>query len=277
MRVQAEDRAAAQFRRSLLHGADVEVAVLDRPRELALLERCPHRGILARRHTAPEHQRLGAAADAGPHGAHHDVIPSRLGQRNPPDLAAARLAQPERLRVMLRGPHLVVPPAAARSATAISSWTSRQLTAPGPSPATGREAQAWRTRSPPVARRHAESRTRFTLRRAGVLGSSAPSRVCAGERRRRRRAARPVARLLNAHPERGDGQCLRLLRSLPRMRPAERHSAGRAREWGSPGMTAEVASCGEGNAGAAPPPANHATRGGRHPSIEGRTPPACSD
>ena len=110
VRVQAEDRAAAQFRRPLLHGADVEVAVLDRPRELALLERRPHRGVLARRHTAPEHQRLGAAADAGAHGAHDDVVPPRLGQRDRPDLPAAGLAQPERVRVVLHGPHLVEPP-----------------------------------------------------------------------------------------------------------------------------------------------------------------------
>ena len=33
VRVEAEDRAAAQLGRPLLHGADVEVAVLDRPRE----------------------------------------------------------------------------------------------------------------------------------------------------------------------------------------------------------------------------------------------------
>ena len=47
VRVQAEDRAAAQLRRSLLHDADVEVAVLDRPGEVPLLERRPHRGVLA--------------------------------------------------------------------------------------------------------------------------------------------------------------------------------------------------------------------------------------
>ena len=47
VRVEAEDRAAEQLRRPLLHGADVEVAVLDRPREVALLERRPHRGVLA--------------------------------------------------------------------------------------------------------------------------------------------------------------------------------------------------------------------------------------
>ena len=104
VRVQAEDRAAAQLRRSLLDGADVEVAVLDRPREVPLLERRPHRGVLARRHAAPEDQRLGAAADAGPQGAHHHVVPARLGQRDRPDLAAAGLAQPERVRTVKQRP-----------------------------------------------------------------------------------------------------------------------------------------------------------------------------
>ena len=65
VRVQAEDGAPAQLGRPVLDDADVQVAVLDRPREVALLERRAHRGVLARRHAAPEHQRLGAAADAG--------------------------------------------------------------------------------------------------------------------------------------------------------------------------------------------------------------------
>ena len=64
VRVQAEDRAAAQLRRPLLHGADAQIAVLHRPGEVALLERCAHARVLRRRHAAPEHQRLGAAADA---------------------------------------------------------------------------------------------------------------------------------------------------------------------------------------------------------------------
>ena len=98
MRVEAEDGAAAQLRRPLLHGADVQVAVLDRPGEVALLERCAHPRVLVRRHAAPEHQRLGAAADARPHGAHDHVVAPRLGQRHRPDLPAARRAQPERVR-----------------------------------------------------------------------------------------------------------------------------------------------------------------------------------
>ena len=125
VRVQAEDRAAAQLRRALLDGADVEVAVLDRRREVALLERRPHRGVLARRHAAAEHQRLGAAADAGAQRAHDHVVPPRLGQRDRPDLPAAGRAQPERMRV-LHGPHRTKPP------IAFSSWTSRQFTEPAP-------------------------------------------------------------------------------------------------------------------------------------------------
>jgi len=73
MRVQAEDRAAALLRRTLLDGADVEVAVLDGPREVRLLERRAYRGVLAGRHAAREQQRLGAAADAGPQRADHDI------------------------------------------------------------------------------------------------------------------------------------------------------------------------------------------------------------
>ena len=77
VRVEAEHRPAAQLRRPLLHDADVEVAVLDRPREVPLLEGRPHRGVLVRRHAAPEHQRLGAAAHGRPQGAHHHVAPPR--------------------------------------------------------------------------------------------------------------------------------------------------------------------------------------------------------
>ena len=100
VRVQAEDRAAAQLRRAVLDGADAEVAVLDRPREVALLERRPHRRVLARRHAAPEHQRLGAAADARAQRPDQDVAAPRLGQRDRPDLSAPRRAEPERVRVV---------------------------------------------------------------------------------------------------------------------------------------------------------------------------------
>ena len=99
VRIKAEDRPAAEVRWSVLDGADVQVAVLDRTREVALLERRAHRRVLARRHAAPEHERLGAAADAGPQRADHHVVASRFGERDRPDLPAARGAQPERVRV----------------------------------------------------------------------------------------------------------------------------------------------------------------------------------
>ena len=101
VRVQAEDRAAAQLRRALLDGADAQVAVLDRPGEVALLERRAHRGVLARGHAAAEHQRLGAAADAGAQRADHHVAAPRLRQRRRPDLAAPWGAQPERASVVV--------------------------------------------------------------------------------------------------------------------------------------------------------------------------------
>ena len=65
VRVQAEHRAAAQRGGSLLDHADVEVAVLHRSGEVAVLEGRAHRVALARGHAAVEDQRLGAAADAG--------------------------------------------------------------------------------------------------------------------------------------------------------------------------------------------------------------------
>ena len=74
VRVEAEDRAAAQPGGAALDDADVEVAVLHRPREVALLERRAHRGVLAARDAAAEDQRLGAAADPGAQGADQDVV-----------------------------------------------------------------------------------------------------------------------------------------------------------------------------------------------------------
>ena len=97
VRVQAKDGAAKQLGRPLLNASDAQIAVLDRSREVPLLERRPHRRVLVGRHAAPEHQRLGAAADTRAHGAHHHVAAPRRGQRDRPDLPAAGRAQPERV------------------------------------------------------------------------------------------------------------------------------------------------------------------------------------
>ena len=147
VRVQAEHRSAAQLRRALLHGADVEVAVLERPREVPLLKRRPHRGVLGRRHAAPEHQRLGAAADAGPQRAHHHVVAPRLGQRDRPDLPAAGRAQPERVRVGLHGPHLPSEPTCPHMVfrRSRSAETRARLLSGG---ARGRGGLSWRSRMP---------------------------------------------------------------------------------------------------------------------------------
>ena len=60
-----------------LDHADVEVAVLDRPGEVALLEGRAHGGVLALGHPAAEHQRLGAAADAGAQRADEHLVRTR--------------------------------------------------------------------------------------------------------------------------------------------------------------------------------------------------------
>ena len=93
VRIEAEDRAAAQLRRPLLDGADAQVAVLDRPGELSLLERRP------RWHRAAEGERLRATADAGAQRADDHVIAPRLGQRDRPDLPEPGGAEPEGVRV----------------------------------------------------------------------------------------------------------------------------------------------------------------------------------
>ena len=77
VRVEAEDGATEQLGRTVLDDADVEVAVLDRRGELALLERRPHRRVLARRHTAAEDEGLGAAAHPRAQRAHHHVVRAR--------------------------------------------------------------------------------------------------------------------------------------------------------------------------------------------------------
>jgi hypothetical protein len=52
---------------------------------------------LVRRHAAAEHERLGAAADPRPYGAHDNVGRARFGELDPADLSTTRRSQPERL------------------------------------------------------------------------------------------------------------------------------------------------------------------------------------
>ncbi len=108
MRVEAEHRAATQLGGPLLHGADVQVAVLDRPRKAPFLERRPHPRALVERHGAAKHERLRAAAYPRPYSPHDDVARPRLGQAGGTDLAATGLSQPERLCDSVLGAHAAV-------------------------------------------------------------------------------------------------------------------------------------------------------------------------
>ena len=77
---QTEDGAPPQLVGTAVDDADVEVAVLHRAGEVALLERRPHHVVLALRDSATEHQSLGAAAHPGPQRAHQHLARTRLRQ-----------------------------------------------------------------------------------------------------------------------------------------------------------------------------------------------------
>ena len=100
MRVEAEHSPTPQSGRPLLDDPDAEVAVLDRPREVAFLEGRAHRGVLTRGYATAEDQRLGPPADAAPKCPDQDVVGPWLRQRRRTDLARAGFAQPVRERVM---------------------------------------------------------------------------------------------------------------------------------------------------------------------------------
>ena len=85
--------------RALLDDADVEVPVLHRSREVALLEWRPHPGVLVRGDLAAEHESLGPAADARPEGAHEDLVVARNGNGRSPQLPDAGSPDPERDRL----------------------------------------------------------------------------------------------------------------------------------------------------------------------------------
>ncbi len=106
VRMQTEHIAAAQTCRPLLDTADVAVAVLHGRREFANLERRAHARVLARRHTAAEHERLRAAADAGEERAYERLFGCGRGQRFVADFAAVRCCDPESARLFGHRPIL---------------------------------------------------------------------------------------------------------------------------------------------------------------------------
>jgi len=87
--VEAEHRPAEQRRRAGLDHADVEVPVLDRPREFAGLGGAAHRRVLAGRHAAAMDDQFGAAADSASDRAHQHLVGPGVGQRLRADLAHA--------------------------------------------------------------------------------------------------------------------------------------------------------------------------------------------
>ena len=91
-----EDGAAAEHLGPLFDDSDVEVAVLHRAREVALLERRTHPLVLAGRHATEEDRRLGAAADARAAGAHEHLAVTGASDRLPAQGSDARLVDPER-------------------------------------------------------------------------------------------------------------------------------------------------------------------------------------
>ena len=109
VRVEAEHDAVAQPGRSTLDDPDAQVAVLHRPREVPVLERRPHRGVLALGNAPVVHEHLGAPADAGAEGADQHVVGAGFGKGDRPDLSHARGTQPERLGLTCQPDHLPFP------------------------------------------------------------------------------------------------------------------------------------------------------------------------
>ncbi len=134
VRIEAENRTAAQLRGPLLNRPDVEVAVLDGSGEVPLLEGRPHRRVLVRRHRAAEDQRLGAAADAGERGADQHVVRSGIAQRGRSDLTAARGAQPERVRIGPPGHHATGSSCSCSRVRRCSTRATVNMAAKGPGP-----------------------------------------------------------------------------------------------------------------------------------------------
>ena len=105
---QTEDGAPPELVGTVVDDADVEVAVLYRAGEVALLERRPHHVVLALRDSATEHESLGAAAHPGPQRPYQHLARTRIRQRDRANLAPARFGDPECARFR-RHPHPPLP------------------------------------------------------------------------------------------------------------------------------------------------------------------------
>src|SRR6185436_235542 len=95
--IEAEDGAPDEVRWALLDDADIEVAVLHRPREVAVLERSAHGGDEARGDLAAGDESLRAPADRAVERADQDLVGAGSRQLDGPDLSLPGRAEPEGL------------------------------------------------------------------------------------------------------------------------------------------------------------------------------------
>jgi hypothetical protein len=97
MRVEAVDDPAFEVSRATFDDADVEVAVLDRAGEPAVLEGGAHDVVLAGRDATAEDEGFGPAADPGADRPDEDVVRAGLGQPLLPQLPDTGGLNPEGL------------------------------------------------------------------------------------------------------------------------------------------------------------------------------------
>jgi hypothetical protein len=106
MWIETEHGAPAQLFGPVFNHAHVEVPVLDRPREVTLLERGAHRRVLVLRHPTAEDERLRSSADAREQRAHLDLTGTGLGQCDLPNLPVSRFIEPKGTRRTCHSQHL---------------------------------------------------------------------------------------------------------------------------------------------------------------------------
>ncbi|MFC5043923.1 hypothetical protein [Ornithinimicrobium kibberense] len=94
--MQAEDAQSDPVRLPVLDDADGEVAVLDRPGQVAYLERRPHPLRDGLGHAAAVHEQLGPPADGGQRRPHQRLARPRRGELLRADLAVTRRDRPVR-------------------------------------------------------------------------------------------------------------------------------------------------------------------------------------